>query len=265
MARQRHERRGNQTKTFKSEAVASRGMVASNHPMASAAGIEMLSMGGNAIDAAIATAFALSVVEPMMVGIFGAGFINYYDAATGDVRTIDNYAVAPRAATADMYEPVADTWPDYLETADRKNRVGHLAVGVPGALKGWCHIVDRYGRLGLETVIQPAIRFAKRGFPASQYLVDIIAECRQDLSLFPASREVFLPGGTPPGAGQPIVRRNYADTLRLVAREGSDARYRGRIGEMVVADMAAHGGLISGDDLESYAIRDREPACGSYR
>ena len=251
--------------TYKHEAAASRGMVVSNHPMASAAGIETLSMGGNAVDAAIATAFALTVVEPMMVGIFGAGFINYYSAATGNVRTIDNYAVAPMAATADMYEPVSDTWPDYLETADRKNRVGYLAVGVPGALKGWCHFVDRHGRLGLETVIQPAIRFAERGFPASQYLVDIIAECGQDLARFPATKEIFLPGGTPPAVSQPIMRRDYADTLRLVAREGSDALYRGRIGETVITDMAANGGIVSGEDLERYAIREREPVRGSYR
>ena len=256
---------GSHFATYKHEAVASRGMVASNHPMASAAGIEMLSMGGNAVDAAIAAAFALTVVEPMMVGIFGAGFVNYYSAGTGEVHTIDNYAVAPLAATEDMYEPVSDTWPDYLETAGQKNRVGHLAVSVPGALKSWCHLVDQHGRLGLETVIQPAIRFAERGFPASQYLVDIIDECRDDLARFFASKAVFLPGGAPPGAGQLIVRRNYGATLRLVASEGSDALYRGRIGEMVVADMAANGGIITGDDLESYLIRDREPVRGTYR
>ena len=265
MARQRQERPGNQHRTFKQDAIASRGMVASNHPMASAARIEVLSMGGNAIDAAIATAFALTVVEPMMVGIFGAGFINHYSATTGDVHTIDNYAVAPLGATANMYEPVSDTWPDYLETAGRRNRVGYLAVGVPGALKGWCHVVDGHGRLGLETVIQPAIRFAERGSPASRYLVDIIADCRQDLARFPASKDVFLPGGAPPGAGQPIVRRDYADTLRLVAREGSDALYRGRIGEIVAADMEANGGIVTGDDLEGYEIREREPVRGSYR
>ena len=256
---------GSQFATYKREAVASRGMVASNHPMASAAGIEMLSMGGNAVDAAIATALSLTVVEPMMVGIFGAGFVNYYSAGTGEVHTIDNYAVAPLAATEDMYESVSDTWPDYLETAGQKNRVGHLAVSVPGALKSWCHLVDEYGRLGLETVIQPAIRFAERGFPASQYLVDIIAECRDDLARFPASKEIFLPGGALPGAGQLIVRRDYGATLRLVGSEGSDALYRGRIGQMVVADMAANGGIITGDDLESYLIRDREPVRGTYR
>ena len=118
-------------------------MVTSNHPIASAAGIEMLSMGGNAVDAAVAVAFALTVVEPMMVGIFGAGLVNLYNASTDESIAIDNYAVAPAAATSGMYEPVSDTWPDYLEAVDQKNRLGYLAVGVPGNLKCWCHIEEK--------------------------------------------------------------------------------------------------------------------------
>ena len=104
---------GSPFETYKKDAVASNGMVTTNHPMGSAAGLEMLAMGGNAMDAAVASVFALSVVEPMMVGIFGAGFINYYDASSGAFVNIDNYSVAPAAATPDMYETVSDTWPDY--------------------------------------------------------------------------------------------------------------------------------------------------------
>ena len=251
--------------TLKQEAVSSRGMVASNHPMASAAGLQMLSMGGNAIDAAVATAFALTVVEPMMVGIFGAGLVNFYRGATGEVITIDNYSVAPSGATSDMYEPVSDDWLDYLETVDRKNRVGHLAVAVPGALKSWCHIEERYGRLGLDTVIQPAVTYAEKGFPASRYLIDIIADSRDTLARFPATAEVFFPGGAPPSAGQSIVRTDYAGTLRLVARDGADALYRGAIGEMVVADMEANGAIITTKDLEDYAFHYRDPVRGTYR
>jgi gamma-glutamyltranspeptidase/glutathione hydrolase len=182
--------------TEKQEAVASRGLVAANHPLAAAAGIEMLAMGGNAIDAAVATIFALTVVEPMMVSIFGAGFVNFYDASTGNSVIVDNYTVAPTAATPDMYTPVSDTWPLYLETVEQKNRVGYLAVAVPGALKSWCYLEAGYGCLDLETVLQPAIRYAARGFPASQYLVDIIRRCQQDLARFPASRARFLPTGS---------------------------------------------------------------------
>ncbi|MBI1802413.1 MAG: gamma-glutamyltransferase [Chloroflexi bacterium] len=249
----------------KKSAVGSRGMVASNHPLASAAGVEMLAMGGNAVDAAIATAFALTVVEPMMVGIFGAGLVNYYDAASGQFAHIDNYTVAPAAATPELYTPVSDTWPDYLETIEQRNRVGYLAAGVPGALKSWCQLEAQVGRLGLDTVLQPAIRHAARGFPASAYLVDIIIAHRAPLSRFPATREIFLPGGAPPSAGQPIVRSDYARTLSRIAQEGPDALYDGEIGERVARDMAANDGLITMDDLRNYRIHQREPLRGTYR
>ncbi len=251
--------------TRKREATASLGMVASNHPMASSAGVEMLAMGGNAIDDAVATAFALTVVEPMMIGIFGSGFVNFYSAETGEVVNIDNYAVAPAAATSDMYRPISNKWPDYLETEGKKNRLGYLAVGVPGALKGWCYVEETYGKLGLDAVMQPTIRYAERGFPASPFLVDIISANRDDLAGFPASAEIFLPDGAPPAVGQAIVRSDYADTLRTVAVGGSDVLYHGGLGQQVVADMAASGGIITAADLEAYEIRKREPVRGDYR
>ena len=251
--------------TYKRDAVATNGMVSTNHPMGSAAGLEMLAMGGNAMDAAVAAAFALSVVEPMMIGIFGAGFINFYDARSGEFVNIDNYSVAPRAATADMYRTISDDWPDYMETADRENLVGYRAVGVPGALMGWCHAEERYGRLGLDTVIQPAIRYARRGFPASRYLVDIIHQSRDDLAAFPASAEVFLPGGAAPAVGDVIVREDYARTLEAVAKEGPAVLYTGRIGQMVADDMATNGGIVTSEDLEQYRIHMREPVRGTYR
>ena len=259
------ERAGSPFTTHKQAAAGARGMVASNHPMASAAGAEMLAMGGNAIDGAVATAFALTVVEPMMVGIFGAGMVNYYDAENGESITIDNYAVAPAAATERMYEPVSDEWPDYLETAERKNRLGYLAVGVPGNLKCWHHLVERYGRLDLDTVIQPAIRYAERGFPASEYLVRIITDCRDDLARFPATREVFLPNGQPPSVGQLIVRTDYARTLRQIAAHGSDTLYGGELGRAVAEDMSANGGIITLEDLSAYQFKYRQPVRGSYR
>ena len=256
---------GSPFETYKKEAVASKGMVATNHPLGSAAGMEMLAMGGNAMDAAVASVFALSVVEPMMVGIFGAGFINYYDATSGEFVNIDNYSVAPAAAMPDMYETVSDTWPDYMETADRANLVGYKSVGVPGALMGWCYAEKKFGRLGLDTAIQPAIRYAERGFAASRYLVDIIRMNQDDLAMFPASAEVFLPGGRPPSVGQTIVRSDYARTLEAIAAEGPDVLYEGRIGEMVAADMAVNGGIITEEDFKNYRIHLREPVRGSYR
>ena len=139
----------------KQSVTGSRGVVTANNPLGSAAGAEMLVIGGNAIDAAIAALFTLGVVEPMMVGLFGAGWTNIR-LADGTSVIIDNYATAPAAARPDLYKPISTTWPDYMETEGRQNKLGYLAVGVPGALKAWGEIIEAWGRLDLETVMQQA-------------------------------------------------------------------------------------------------------------
>ncbi len=246
----------------KREVIASQGVVATNHPLASAAGVEMLGRGGNAVDAAMAALFALTVVEPMMVSIFGSGFVVVRDAA-GGVTTLDNFATCPGAATETMFRPLPSTT-EWL-TEDDENRLGHKAVGVPGALAGWAEALQRWGTLPLATVIAPAIRYAAEGYPASPYLVRAITENVDGLGRFPASAAVFLPDGRPPRPGDLIVRRDYAETLRAVATNGPDVLYRGPIGEAVVADMAAHGGLITMDDLATYRVIEREPVRTTYR
>ena len=250
--------------TFKQPATASRGMVVTNHPMGSAAGLEMLSMGGNAIDAAIGSVFALSVVEPMMVGPFGGGYINLR-TADGKSVCIDNYTLAPAAATPDMYRPVSDNWPDYLLTEDRESQVGYLAVGVPGNLKAWEELHSGYGKLRWEAVVAPAIRYAENGFPASEYLVRLITENREDIGRFPATAEIFLPGGAPPTAGQLIVRRDYAESLKAIASNGADELYNGPLGQVIAEDMKRNGGLITIDDLRGYSTLRKDPVRGTYR
>ncbi len=247
----------------KAEVVASRGVVTSNHPLASNAGIEMLAQGGNAVDAAVATLFALTVVEPMMVSVFGAGFFVIRDGATGKVVTLDNYATCPAAATETMYTPIPDPV-EWLAERD-ENRIGHKAVGVPGALKGWAEALSRFGRLSLAEVMAPAIRFAADGYLSSPYLVQSVTETASALARFPASAAVFLPNGAPPKPGTRIIRSDYAETLRAIAMSGPDALYRGPIGELVAADMAANGGLLTMDDLAHYRVIEREPVRGMYR
>jgi gamma-glutamyltranspeptidase/glutathione hydrolase len=139
-------RAGTRFETEKRPVTAARGMVVTNHPLASAAGAEMLAAGGNAVDAAVAALFALSVVEPMMVGIFGAGHAHLL-LADGRHTALDGYTTAPGAARPDMYRPLADTWPDYMEAVDRENSVGWRSVGVPGTLAGWCEMLARFGTL----------------------------------------------------------------------------------------------------------------------
>ncbi len=249
--------------TYKHEVVASRAIVAANHPLAAVAGAEILALGGNAVDAAVATLCALSVVEPMMVSPFGAGFFVIRDGRTGETVTIDNYATVPVRATPEMFTPIPDSL-DY-ETVGQENDIGYRAVAVPGALKGWAHAVARYGRLPFARLLEPAIRHAADGFPASAYLVQLIADGRTALERFPATAAVFLPGGQAPTVGQRIVRADYARTLRQIADEGPETLYTGALARTIAGDMAANGGLITLDDLAGYRVIERAPVRSTYR
>jgi len=253
--------------TRKGGATGSRGVVATNHPLASAAGVEAMAHGGNAFDAAVASLFALSVVEPMNAGIFGAGFFVIRDGESGEITTIDNYAIAPKAATDTMYNMVETRQPgqNIFETVGRKNQVGHLAAATPGNLKAWEHVVESYGRLSLEETIRPAIRLAREGFRASPYLSYIVEQYRSDLGLFPATAETFLPSGKPLGPGHLVTMPDYAETLETIAREGSDVLYGGALGRAISEEMEANGGLITEEDLAGYRLIERAPVRGVYR
>jgi len=250
--------------TEKRPATASRGMVVTNHPLGSAAGAEMLAAGGNAVDAAIGALFALTVVEPMMVGIFGAG-MTHLRLADGRHLVIDNYTTAPAASRPDMFRPVSDTWPDYLRAEGDVNIVGLLSTGVPGTLKGWSEAITRFGRLDLETVMQPAIRHAERGFRATPYLVEAVKETAPELARFAETARTFLPGGAPIKAGDLITMAEYAATLRLIAAKGPGVLYGGDLGATVADYMRRAGGIITLDDLARYETIERAPVRGRYR
>jgi gamma-glutamyltranspeptidase/glutathione hydrolase len=256
-------RAGTAFRTSKQAAVADTLMVAANHPLAAAAGLETFARGGNAVDAALAAAFALTVVEPMMVSIFGAGMIMLRDGASGAITDIDNYAVAPAAAHATLYTPLEGD--DPFATAGRANKVGHLAVGVPGALQAWTALLAARGRLGLAEVLAPAIRYAADGFPVSPYLALCLRAAAADLARFPASAEGFLPYGAPPAPGARLVRRDYARTLERIAADGPQAFTRGAIAQAVADEMARHGGLLTVDDLAAYRWLERQAVRGTYR
>lgn len=257
-------RAGTRFETEKRAVVAARGMVVSNHPLGSAAGAEMLAAGGNAIDAAIAALFCLTVVEPMMVGIFGAG-IAHLRLADGRHLVLDGYSVAPAAARPDMYRPISQEWPDYLRTEGEQNMRGVLAVGVPGTLYAWCQALARFGTLDLETVLAPAIRWAERGFRATAYLVTAIEETAADLARFPDTARTWLPGGKALRAGDRVVQSEYAATLRVVAKHGADALYSGELGARVVEHLRREGGLLTREDLARYRTVERRPLLGDYR
>jgi gamma-glutamyltranspeptidase/glutathione hydrolase len=239
-------------------------MVVTNHPLASAAGAEMLLTGGNAVDAAVASLFALTVVEPMMVGVLGGG-VTHLRLAEGVHIVIDGLSTAPRAASDDMYETLSDELPNDRLTRDRANEIGPRAVAVPGALAAWCSALDRFGSLPLTDVLAPAIRLAEQGFAATPYLADCVTDMAADIARDPGLTALFLPDGAPIAAGTRLRQSAYADSLRLIARAGAEALYGGALGQSLVEHMARSGGLIGADDLASYAIVDREPVSGSYR
>lgn len=242
----------------------SRGVAVTNHPLASAAAMEMLAAGGNAFDATVASLFALTVVEPMMVGIFGGG-TSVVHLANGDLHVFDGLATAPAQTRPDIYTPISDSWPDYMETKGRQNRVGPKAIAVPGNLKAWCRMSADFGRLPLSRLLGPAIRYAEEGFVLSPYLATCIEEISPDLALDEAIAAIFLPGGKPLAAGEVLVQKDYARTLRAIAATGAEALLTGDLGNDVRAFLRNSGTWVTESDIRDYEVIRREPVRGTYR
>jgi gamma-glutamyltranspeptidase/glutathione hydrolase len=257
-------RAGARFSTEKAPVTAEGGMAVTNHPLASAAAAEMMAAGGNAIDATIAALFTLTVVEPMMVGFFGGG-VALIRLADGREVVLDGLSTAPAAARPDMYRPVSASWPDYMETEGRANKRGAAAVAVPGTLKAWCETLECFGTLPLETVLEPAIRHAARGFRVTAYLAACIAETAPDLALDPGMAAMFLPGGDPLPEGSRLAMPNYAETLRRIAAAGPDVVYGGALGEQIIAHLRAQGSCMALGDLAAYRTETRQAVRGTYR
>jgi gamma-glutamyltranspeptidase/glutathione hydrolase len=250
--------------TEKQPATGRRGMVITNHPLASAAGAEILAAGGNAIDAAIAAFFTLTVVEPMMVGMLGGGMA-HIRLSDGTHTIIDNQSTAPAATGPTTYTADPNATPGTMDTIGRKNAVGPTAVAVPGNLKGWCEALDRFGTFSRADVMEPAIRHASRGFRVTPYLHECVSDCAADMARDPEIARLYLPNGSPIRPGARLVTGDYAETLRDVARAGPEHLYTGPLGDHYVSHMAASGGYIAKSDLTGYRTITRDPVRGSYR
>ena len=248
----------------KQPASGSRGVVVSNHPLASAAGAEMLAAGGNAIDAAIATLFALTVVEPMMVGIIGGGMA-HIRLSDGSHRFIDGQSTVPLAVRPDTYRAKPGSAHDVFDTVDDENLTGPKAVAVPGSLKAWCETLQRFGTMSLADVMQPAIKHASRGFAATPYLHECIVDGARQMRKDKAISAIYLPEGMPLNAGDRVVQPEYAETLAYISRHGEAALYHGHLGDILVDYMKAHGGFITREDLTSYRTVERSPIRADYR
>ncbi len=239
-------------------------MVVSNHPLATAAGVEMLAAGGNAVDAAIATLFALTVVEPMMVGIIGGGMA-HIRTSDGSHRFIDGQSTVPLAVKPDTYMSKPGSPHDVFDTVDDKNLNGPKAVAVPGSLKAWCETLARFGTMSLADVMQPAIKHAARGFAATPYLHECIADGADVMLKDKPISAIYLPDGVPLKPGERVVQAEYAETLTYIAQHGADALYNGLLGNVLVDYMKANGGFIAHEDLRTYKTVERQPIRADYR
>jgi len=245
------------------------GVVAVSHPLAADAGARVLEQGGNAIDAAAAIQFALNVVEPQYSGIGGGFFMLVYDARRGEVVALDARERAPAAADPRMFLFDGVAAENRFEVASTSG----ISVGVPGTLAGLEAALARFGTLTLAQTLEPAIALAEEGFVVNRFLADDIANDGGRTSLQPETAAIFRPGGAPLAAGDRLVQKDLARTLRIVAREGGAAFYRGEIASAVVAaqtrsrtpDVAQGRGRMTRDDLDRYRPVFRAPLTGRYR
>ncbi len=236
------------------------GMVTSSHYLASEAGREIIDQGGNAIDAAVATAFALAVTLPSAGNIGGGGFLVYH-GADGEATTFNFREKATLAATERMY--LDETG----EVRENSNHIGLLAVGVPGTVAGMWKAHQRLGRLDWADLVEPAIRLAAEGFPSTWAMQGWLESLggRPD-GLYDATREAFLKNGTDMyEPGEMFKQPDLAETLRRIQRDGHDGFYKGETARLLSEFMAANGGLITEEDLAQYEADELPPIHGTYR
>ena len=230
-----------------------RGMVASAPPLASLAGLRILMQGGNAVDAAVATAAALNVTEAYMSGIGGVGYMIIYSARKQEMKVLDYIGLTPRAAQLKLFDTPA------------KHSMGALTPLVPGACGGWLEALSRYGRLKPIDVFAPAIEYAEQGYPFTVKNHEFYRSSVPLLTPFPASVVTYLPDGRAPLPGEVLVQKDLAATFRKVAEKGPEVFYRGEIADAIVRCCERNGGLITKADLEGFRTQWLDPISTTYR
>ncbi|BDG04066.1 gamma-glutamyltransferase [Anaeromyxobacter oryzae] len=243
-------------------ATSQKGAVATAHPLASEVAAQVLRDGGNAVDAAVAAAFTLSVVEPESSGIGGGGFALVYVAREDRVYALDFREVAPGRATPEMFAGEGEGGPS-------RSLDGGLAVAVPGAVKGYAELARRFGTRPLPRLVEPAARIAERGFPVNPHYVRGAEARRACLAARPEAARTFLARGpdglpAPPPPGWTLVQKDLARTLRLLGRD-PEAFYRGPLAARIARAAREGGGILAPEDLARYATRERRPLEGRYR
>ncbi|MBI3922843.1 MAG: gamma-glutamyltransferase [Armatimonadetes bacterium] len=235
------------------------GMVVTSHAVASAAGLEILKEGGNAVDAAVAAAFTIAVCDPSNTGIAGyGGSLVAYISSEQHVVCLDYNTRAPAAASEDMFEVKVE--PDGTSSVpDHEHVYGATAIGVPGVVAGLCEALERWGTLPLSRVTAPAIRAAREGFALNRSTADLLQQSAEVFARFPATRDLF--NVDPDRARFPEL----ADTLEVLAQEGADGFYRGDLARRIVSSLQAEGSLLTLEDFASYRPHVREAVGIDYR
>lgn len=235
------------------------GMVVSQEALASAVGARILERGGNAVDAAVATGFALAVTLPQAGNLGGGGFMLVHLAETDKTIAIDYREVAPAAAHRDLFLDAEG------QVDARLARFSHRSAGVPGTVAGLIHALERHGTMPLAEVLAPAIALAEEGILVTRPLAFSLMEAKSRLQNAAAAEYFLQPDGTPLAVGQRWRQADLAGTLRQIAEGGRGAFYEGAIARKIVAEMVAHDGLITAADLAGYRVVEREPLWGRYR
>lgn len=235
-----------------------RAAIASQHELATQAGMEILKQGGNAFDAAVAVSSTLAVVEPSSSGLGGGGFWLLHRASDGFEIMVDAREVAPQAATRDMFLD------DKGNVVPGRSTSTALAAAIPGEAAGWAHLASRYGKLPLKTSLQPAIRIAREGFPLNARLRGGI-EAKKNLFQAGAAAKILLVKGEVPAVGTIIKQPELAQTLTTLAEQGPDGFYKGAVAKRMVDGVRKLGGIWSLEDFANYRVAERKPLHGEYR
>ena len=240
--------------------VSEKGMVVSQEIIASRVGAEILSAGGNAVDAAVATGFALAVTLPRAGNLGGGGFMLVHLAESGKTIAIDYREMAPAGAYRDMFLDQDG------EVDNQKARYSIASSGVPGTVAGLVHAQKKYGLLSLKQVMQPAIELARDGFAVNADLSDSLKSRVARLQKDPATKAYFYkPQGDFYQLGDRLIQTDLSNSLSRIAAAGREGFYQGKTADLIVAQMQKSGGLINNQDLTNYQVVERQPVCGQYR
>lgn len=248
---------GNRVTTGR-DATSTKAMATASKYEVSQVGAEIMSKGGNAVDAAVAMGFALGVCEPFTSGLGGGGLATIH-TAEGENFFIDFREVAPAAATLDLYV-------DASGENNGNTKEGGLASGVPGEVAGLLYLLEHHGTMSREEVMEPAIRIANEGFTVSAYCANAISDAYEKTQKFPEMSKVYLDeNGLPWEEGSVITNPDLGKALQLIADQGADVFYKGEIGEAMVATLAKYDGVMTMEDLAGYEVHELEPVTGDYR